>query len=296
MNMTFPKDLVCPKCKQILRVTKEEVYCPSCGIVFEDSPIDSRPDYKEESEKTGYGSPAKNSDVGIGSVIKDYDLKLLDGKNSYNLGKLMQWNNKLKTAMERNLSFAFNELEKYASQLHIPQQTKEEASRIYREAVQRNLVRGRSMESMAAACLYISCKLFENPRTLDEIAEVANLNKKELGRTSRFVIRQLNISLVPVNPIDYLPKFVNKLNLSQKTQTDAAKLLECAVKTDLTSGRSPQGTAAAALYLTALINKEKRTQRAVAETANVTEVTIRNRYKELLRELNLREKLKKAKL
>jgi len=285
----------CNICGKPLRISKEEVYCPNCGIVVEDFPMDSKPDYKEDNEKTGYGSPVKHSTTSIGSVIKYTDLGKLDPKTRNNMSKLIQWTNKLNTAMERNLNFAFGELEKYASIIHAPEQIKEEASRIYREAVQRNLVRGRSMESIAAACLYIACKEFESPRTLDEVADSAGINKKELGRTCRFVMRELDISLAPVNPSSYISKFANKLNLSQKTQTDAVKILEKALKMDLTSGKSPQGTAAAALYLCALMNKEKRTQREIADTASITEVTIRNRYKELLRELNLRDRLRKNK-
>ena len=71
------------------------------------------------------------------------------------------------------------------------------------------------------------------------------------------------------------------------------KILKKAEISELTSGRGPAGIAAAALYVAALLNNEKRTQREVADVAGVTEVTIRNRYKELLKELNLKDKIKK---
>jgi transcription initiation factor TFIIB len=138
-----------------------------------------------------------------------------------------------------------------------------------------------------------SCRKHDVPRTLDELAEASGIDRKEIGRTYRFVIRELEIKILPSNPIDYIPRFASELKLMAVTQSRAVEIIEKARKIALTSGRGPTGIAAAALYVAALINGEKRTQRAVAEVAGVTEVTIRNRYKELLKELDLEEEIKK---
>ena len=161
--------------------------------------------------------------------------------------------------------------------------------------VQGGLVRGRSMESVVAGALYAACRRHEVPRTLDELSEASGIDKIEIGRTYRFVTRELGIRILPSNPIDYIPRFASALKLSAKTQSKAVEILEIADKNELTSGRGPTGIAAASLYVAALLNNEKRTQREVADIAGVTEVTIRNRYKELLTRLNLKEKVKKAK-
>ncbi len=100
---------------------------------------------------------------------------------------------------------------------------------------------------------------------------------------------------MPSNPVDYLPRFASALKLNAETQSKAVEILEMAQNSELTSGRGPTGIAAASLYVAALINNEKRTQREVADIAGVTEVTIRNRYKELLKKLNLKDKIKKVK-
>jgi transcription initiation factor TFIIB len=55
----------------------------------------------------------------------------------------------------------------------------------------------------------------------------------------------------------------------------------------LTSGRGPAGIAAAATYIASLLTDERRTQGEIAKGAHVTEVTIRNRYKELTQRLNI---------
>jgi transcription initiation factor TFIIB len=171
----------------------------------------------------------------------------------------------------------------------------EEAAMIYTQAVQRGLVRGRSMESVVSGALYAACRRHEVPRTLDELSEASSIEKKEIGRTYRFITRELGITILPSNPVDYIARFASSLKLTAETQSKAVEILEQAQSEELTSGRGPTGIAAAALYVAALMHGEKRTQREVADVAGVTEVTIRNRYKELLDELELEKQLKKQK-
>src|SRR3989338_5401853 len=149
------------------------------------------------------------------------------------------------------------------------------------------------MESVVAGALYAACRRHEVPRTLDELSEASGIDKKEIGRTYRFITRELGIRILPSNPVDYIPRFASALKLNAETQSKAVEILEKAQKQQLTSGRGPTGIAAASLYVAALINNEKKTQREVADVAGVTEVTIRNRYKELLRELKLKDEIKK---
>ncbi|MBN2421421.1 hypothetical protein JXB27_04035, partial [Candidatus Woesearchaeota archaeon] len=156
-------------------------------------------------------------------------------------------------------------------------------------------VRGRSMESVVAGSLYAACRRHDVPRTLDELSEASGIEKKEIGRTYRFITRELGIKILPSNPADYIARFASSLKLSPEAQSHAVEILDIAQKQELTSGRGPTGIAAAALYVAALIHGEKRTQREVADVAGVTEVTIRNRYKELLDELDLEKEIKKTK-
>jgi len=109
------------------------------------------------------------------------------------------------------------------------------------------------------------------------------------------VTRELEIRIRPSNPADYIPRFASALKLSPESQSKSVEILEKAQRAELTSGRGPTGIAAGALYVSALMHVEKRTQREVADVAGVTEVTIRNRYKELLDELKLGKQLKKVK-
>src|SRR3989339_639059 len=176
--------------------------------------------------------------------------------------------------------------------ISMPNVVRDEASRIYNYVLQRGLVRGRSMESVIAACLYAACRSYNIPRTLDEMATASDVERKEIGRTYRFIIRKLGIKVTQSSPKDYISRFSSLLKLSPKTQNDALKILKNAEDVELTSGRGPAGISAAALYVAALMNDEKKTQREVADIAGITEVTIRNRYKELIDKLDLETKIK----
>lgn len=296
----------CPECSSMnLSMNRErgEVICKECGFVLEDKMVDFDQEWREFSNESSAnrrraGAPMsfRQFDKGLGTDVgQAADLYRLGGKNKNKFFRLRKWQQRVSTAIERNLKLALSELKRISSFLKLPESVEEEASRIYTMAVQKGLVRGRSMESVVAGAVYAACRKHDVPRTLDELAEASGIDRKEIGRTYRFVIRELEIKILPSNPVDYIPRFASELKLSAMTQSKAVEIIEEARKIALTSGRGPTGIAAAALYVSALINGEKRTQRAVADVAGVTEVTIRNRYKELLTELGLEDELKKKK-
>lgn len=158
---------------------------------------------------------------------------------------------------------------------------------MYRKAMERRLIRGRSIEGVTAATLYAACRKCKIPITLDDIAEISRVGKKEIGRSYRFIARELKIEIPPVNPMEYIPKLSNALNLTGSTQKKAMELMQKAYEKGLTSGRGPISIAAAVVYISSILMNERRTQREISETARVTEVTIRNRYKELIEKLGL---------
>jgi transcription initiation factor TFIIB len=296
----------CPECGSInlfLNKEKGEIICKDCGLVIEDKMVDFTQEWREfDSEegerrrRTGAPMTYTQYDQGMGTEVgRKTELYQLDSKDRNKFFRLRKWQYRISTAIERNLKLALAELKRVASYLKLPKSVEEESARIYTLAVQRGLVRGRSMESVVAGALYAACRRHEVPRTLDELSEASGIEKKEIGRTYRFVTRELGITILPSNPSDYIARFSSSLKLSPETQSRAVEILEEAQKHELTSGRGPTGIAAAALYVSALIHGEKRTQREVADVAGVTEVTIRNRYKELLDELDLEKEIKKVK-
>lgn len=296
----------CPECGSLdLSYNKEkgEITCRNCGLVIEEKMVDFDQEWREfDSEaaarkrRTGAPMTYTQFDQGLGTDVgRKADLYKFGGKTKNKFFRLRKWQQRISTAIERNLKLALSELKRVSSYLRLPGSVEEEASRIYTLAVQKGLVRGRSMESVVAGALYAACRRHDVPRTLDELSEASGIEKKEIGRTYRFITRELRIKILPSNPADYIARFASALKLTAETQSKSVEIIEQAQAVELTSGRGPTGIAAAALYVAALINGEKRTQREVADVAGVTEVTIRNRYKELLEKLELEKEIKKIK-
>ncbi len=292
----------CPECGSV-NLTHDahlgELICNDCGLVVEEKMVDSGMDPAgkfNKNEKQGRGGAPismQKFDKGLTTNIGEVsDIYRLESGQTRKFLRLKKWQERVSTSIERNLRLAMAELRVIASYLNLPNVVKDEASRIYNYVLQRGLVRGRSMESVIAACLYAACRSYNIPRTLDEMATASDVERKEIGRTYRFIIRKLGIKVKQSSPKDYVSRFSSVLKLSPKTQNEAIKVLNQANKVELTSGRGPAGIAAAALYVAALMNDEKKTQREVADIAGITEVTIRNRYKELIDKLDLEEKIK----
>jgi transcription initiation factor TFIIB len=298
--MSFVKR--CPECDSINLTYDEqrgEVICADCGLVVEEKMVDTGQEMygkSDSGEKKGRGGAPlsiQKFDKGLTTNVGEIsDIYKLDGGATRKFLRLKKWQERVSTSIERNLRLAMAELRRVASYLNLPTVVRDEAARIYNFVLQRGLVRGRSMESVIAACIYSACRSYDIPRTLDEISNASDVERKEIGRTYRFIIRKLGIKVTPSSPKDYISRFGSILHLSPRTQNDALKILKKAEISELTSGRGPAGIAAAALYVAALLNNEKKTQREVADVAGITEVTIRNRYKELLEKLNLEDKIK----
>jgi transcription initiation factor TFIIB len=292
----------CPECNSVNITYDEEhgeVICNDCGLLIEEKMVDTGIDLSgkfDKSEKKGRaGAPIsmQKFDKGLTTNVGEIsDIYKLDTKQSRKFLRLKRWQERVSTSIERNLRLAMAELRRVASFLNLPPVVGDEAARIYNYVLQRGFVRGRSMESVIAACIYAACRSYNIPRTLDEIAQASDMERKEIGRTYRFIIRRLAIKVKPSSPNDYISRFSSILKLSPKTQQHALRILKKADDEELTSGRGPAGIAAAALYVAALLNDEKKTQREVADVAGITEVTIRNRYKELIEKLGLEDKMK----
>jgi len=293
----------CSECgsgKLVRDYERAELVCAECGFIIHDKIMDMGPEGRafdqEQRERRGrVGAPMTFTihDKGLSTMIdwrdRDSHGKDLTPKRRAQIYRLRKWQRRIRVsdATERNLAFALSEIDRMSSHLGLPRNVREAAAVIYRRAVEERLIRGRSIEGVAAAALYAACRECKVPRTLDEIADVSRVTKKEIGRSYRFIARELLIHLRPTSPIDYIPRFGSELGLSGEVQSKAIELLKEATKKGLTSGRGPTGVAAAAIYIASVLYGERRTQRDVADVARVTEVTVRNRYKELCEKLGL---------
>jgi len=293
----------CPKCGS-MHLTKDhsraELVCKDCGLVIDEDMIDHGPEWRafdsdQQEKKARTGSPMTYTihDKGLSTMIswgnRDSYGKSIPTRNRAQLYRLRKWERRIRIAdsTERNLAIALSNLDRMASGMGLPRMVRETAAMIYRKAAFKKLVRGRSIGGVTAAALYAACRQCHVPRTLDEISNMANISRKEIGRNYRYVSRELGLKLLPTSPEDYISRFCSELKLSSDVQAKTMEILLEATRRELTSGRGPTGIAAASLYIASVLCGERRTQREVAEVAGVTEVTIRNRYKELAEKLDI---------
>ncbi|WP_262178143.1 transcription initiation factor IIB [Haloarcula laminariae] len=294
---TTERQDVCPECSGTVKTDTEhgETVCTDCGLVIEEDSIDRGPEWRafdssERDRKSRVGAPTTNMmhDKGLSTNIgwqnKDAYGRSLSSEQRQKMQRLRTWNERFRTrdSKERNLKQALGEIDRMASALGLPQNVRETASVIYRRALGEDLLPGRSIEGVATAALYASARMAGSPRSLDEMAVVSRVDKMELTRTYRYIVRELNLEVQPADPEQYLPRFVSDLDLTDETERRARELIEGARQAGLLSGKSPVGLAAAAVYAAALLTNDKVTQSEVSEVASISEVTIRNRYKELL--------------
>ena len=291
------EELECPECGGNLVNDSErgETLCRDCGLVVEEDEIDRGPEWrafdaKEKDEKSRVGAPTTNMmhDKGLSTNIgwqdKDAYGKQLSSRQREKMQRLRTWNERFRTrdSKERNLKQALGEIDRMASALGLPENVRETASVIYRRALDEDLLPGRSIEGVSTSSLYAAARQAGTPRSLDEIANVSRVEKDEIARTYRYIVRELNLEIQPADPESYVPRFASDLELSEESERRARQLLSTAKEQGVHSGKSPVGLAAAAVYAAALLTNEKTTQAAVSEVADISEVTIRNRYHELL--------------
>jgi transcription initiation factor TFIIB len=291
----------CPECGST-RLMRDyecaEIVCMDCGFVIAAKIADRGPEWRaftneQRAKRTRVGAPLTYTihDKGLSTMIDWHDRDVYGKSLPYGqkaqMYRLRKWQRRIRVsdATERNLAFALSEISKIANNLSLPKNILETASVIYRKAVKERLIRGRSIQGVTAAAIYLACRQCKLARTLEEIAQASTVNKKEVGRSYRFLIKELDYFIPPVKPSQYITKFSNQLTMQGKVEEIAHKILAAAKELKLTSGRGPTGIAAAASYIASVLTGERRTQREIAEIAQVTEVTIRNRYKELVERL-----------
>lgn len=293
----------CPECRSKLFIEDYdmgEIICGDCGLVILENVVDEGPEWraftKQEKEiRSRVGMPSSLSvhDKGLSTIIdkvnRDAFGKILPVSTRLQMLRLRKWQirSRVYSSIDRNLSQAMAELDRLTDKVLVPSSVKEHAALIYRKALDKGLVRGRSILAIAAASLYAACRFTETPRSLKDVTIASLSKKKDIARCYRLLIREFNLKMPIAEPIRYLPKIASKIGIKEKTQLLAFKLLKKAEEKKIVAGKDPLGLAAAAIYIACVIEGDKKTQKEIAEVAGVTEVTVRNRYKGLKNILNI---------
>ena len=287
--------ITCPNCGSsefLVDHIRSEKSCKVCGLVVEENIIDSTiRGTARDKEGNSYGQNGAPKDIAIhdGGLATTFDINkgYLNDKSRWRRIRRLHNQSRVKGTRERNLSRALTELALIVSNLSLSRNVKYESASIYRKALDKDLIRGRSINKLMVATVYIACRECAVPRTLDEISEGTGVDKKTIGKNYRFLSRELGISLPVVSPNAFVPRFASKLGLSSEVEVKSIEIINQAKDLGLTSGKDPASITAASLYWASMLLGERRTQTEIANALSVTEVTIRNRFKELNDALNL---------
>ncbi|MGE5533057.1 MAG: transcription initiation factor IIB, partial [Bacillota bacterium] len=277
-----------------------ETICGDCGLVLYEQMLDKGPEWRaftqqEKTSRSRVGAPTSYSihDKGLSTTISQVDRDAFGRKlplsTRLQMWRLRKWQirSRVHSNSDRNLAQAMSELERLSSKVNISLPIREKAALFYRKALDKGLVRGRSINAIAAATLYSACRKSGSPKTLSEIAKASLVHRKDVSRCYRLLFQELDFHMPPSDPLTYVSKIAEKNGISGRTQGAAVAILAEARRKRFIAGKDPMGMAAAALYVACLQNNEKITQKDISEAAGVTEVTVRNRYKALIRQMNL---------
>ena len=281
----------------ITDLERGEVICGECGTILEHSIPDqsqettsSRMDERIKRARTGPSTSLTMYDRGLSTVIgnnKDSSGNALSSKTKYEFNRLRTWDQRSRSRKTAALSKAFTLLHGMKTKLGIPDNVVEYSAYIYRKAANAGLTRGRTMATLVAASLYAGCRANNIPRTLDDVADAGNVEKRLLSRDLRTLIRALNLNLNQYDTTSFISKISNNLNLKEKTKREAYDILKQCEDKQITAGKHPVAQAAASLYIAAITNEEKISQKKFAKESGVSDVTIRNRVVLIRKTLNI---------
>ena len=300
--------IICSICNndQMLVTDSEsgEIICSNCGMVMLDNIEESRPEWRtfaatttDEANntrriRTGMPTSLARHDMGlatmIGSEDKDASGRKIDAAMRFTMNRLRTWDRRSQTdtSTDRNLRQAFSELDRLKDKLGLTDSVIEKTAYIYRKAQERGLVRGRSISAILAAVIYIACREMGFPRILKDITAISNIKHRYVAQAYRLLIIELDLKIPLLDPIKCIIRIANNAKISEKTRRQAINIMHDIIKKEISAGKDPMGLAAAVVYLSCLKTDEKKIQRYIADAAGVTEVTLRNRYKNIISQLD----------
>ena len=300
----------CPVCGNLLIGDSEkgEQVCPTCGYVTV-APADSGPEWKamdleEKNRRVRVGSPTTLAlhDLGLSTEIsrtmRDSHGKYLDPAMRATVEKMRKWQSRTRTinSEERGLSNVLSKISELCESLNLPDNVAETAAQIYRTSAKMKVAKSKSILGMTAATVYLACRKCGVSRTLKEVARAAGMEKGSVARYFRLVLKEVEKDYVPPPSVEkYISKLINMAKIDPRVEHLALTLSRKTSDSKISSGKAPAGLAAAYVYLSSVMVGEHLPQREVAEFAEVTEVTVRNRCREILDNFVIRQEFMPAK-
>lgn len=263
------------------------------GQVVSEGALSLGPEWRsfdsEGSDRSRAGIPTSlaRHDMGLSTVIgrtdRDAGGNAIESDMRFRMERLKKWDSRSQrhSPSERNLHQAFNILAKIKETMGLPDPVVEKAAYIYRRAQERKMIRGRTIGSVLAASIYIATRQMGVLRTLDDIAQASNIKAKDVGRSYRMLVSNMDLQVPMLDPAKYVVKVANNTNFSERTKRKAVAIILEAQRKGVSVGKDPMGIAASVLYVAGQSMGEYKTQAEIARAAGVTEITVRNRAREL---------------
>ena len=272
------------------------------GEVISDNTFSQEKEWRsfniEEGEnRSRVGTPTSLAfhDMGLSTTIgkeaTDASGNVIDTATRTRMSRLRMWNSRSQShsSTERSLQQAFTMLSRIKDRLGLPNHVTEKAAYTYRKAQERGLIRGDTIGSVLAASIYVAARQSGVLRTLDEISESSDVKLKQAARSYRHIVTELDIKAPMIDHSKYIIKIANKLGFDEKIKRKALELMEQAQKKNILVGKDPVSMATSILYLVDLNEggQQHKTQAEIAKAAGITEVTVRERSKELRKKLGI---------
>ncbi|MDP9493507.1 MAG: transcription initiation factor IIB [Thermoproteota archaeon] len=298
------KVITCSTCnikedRLVTDVVSGEIVCSNCGTVVIDGIEEIGKEWinpkDHETDKSRIGMPFSlavhdmNLSTIIGKTNKDSAGQLIDSGMQARMNRLRIWDSRTmyRDSSSRNFTTAFVLLGKLKDKLSLTPSIVEKTAYTYRKVQEDGLIRGRTIGAVLVACLYITCREQGVSRTIDELAEASNIRRKAIAKIYRDIVFHLERKIPQVNCFQCIDKIANKIELNEITTRHARDLMKKVLEQEFSAGKDPMGFAGAVLYVSLQMEGKTVRQIDIADAAGVTEVTIRNRAKELKSKLHL---------
>jgi transcription initiation factor TFIIB len=303
--MTSSSSILCSICKSNAHIITDlesgEIICSNCAIVISDKIEDNIHQenrgftLEEISRRDRTGSPTSlaRHDKGLYTIIgranRDASGQLLNATTRSTIERLRIWDSRTQfyNANYRSLKQGFDELDALKDKLGLSDAVVEKAAYIFRKAQERRLVAGRTISGIMAAAVYAACREMDNTRTIKDVSAANNVRRKDIARNYRLLLKELDVKIPVVDPMKCVAKVANTAQISERTKRQAMTIMREIIQREIPAGKNPMGLAGVSLYIACRMTGEYRTQVDISKVAGVTEVTLRNRFKDLKNKLEL---------
>ena len=273
-----------------------EQICRNCGQVLMHNMVDYSTDgFNEDFNNSRTGPKISNTmhDKGLYTIIRKYNFDSSGKALSYgmrgSINRMRMWDSRSKShgTAHRNLMIALLEINKLKEKMSLSDAIIERSAYFYKKASEKKLIRGRTVKGIVGACIYAACRDLGTTRTIIEISKCLQEKRNIVAKSYRLLFHQLRLEVSIQDPTSSIIKFSNNLEISEKIKRDAIFILDTLKEKQVVAGKKPDAVAATVIYMACIKNNQNISQHMLSEISGITQVTIRARFKEFKKYVQL---------